>query len=336
MNAGEQLGEGERLGEIVVGSRVESGHPIGQRVARGEHEDGRVDTSGAQIATDGDAVLPGQEPVEDDGIVGVDGDQLVALVAVVGDVDDESFLAQPLAEKPGGLLVVFDQQDPHGSAPTIPSDPSLRAAPCPSTFRISSARSRQHGPDAHERSRTGRGPRGQRWSSGWSSDPWWRSSAEAQAPVTRLTLDEAVRLATRDNPGLRAKQLEVRATRANEVTAALRPNPVSGVQCRATGRAKLSRHGCHSAVHHLGQPAHRDRGQAPAPRRQCPGRHQRERLRAGGPATAGGGPGQEVVHRHPVGPGDAGPRARQPGATSTRSSASRPSGPKRGTSPSWS
>ena len=53
------------------------------------------------------------------------------------------------------------------------------------------------------------------------------TAADAQTPVTRLSLDEAVQLATRDNPGLRAKQLEVRASRSNEVTATLRPNPVT-------------------------------------------------------------------------------------------------------------
>jgi biotin carboxyl carrier protein len=61
------------------------------------------------------------------------------------------------------------------------------------------------------------------------------TSAEAQTPATRLSLDEAVRLATRDNPGLRAKQLEVRATRANEVTAALRPNPVADFSAEQLG-----------------------------------------------------------------------------------------------------
>ena len=57
----------------------------------------------------------------------------------------------------------------------------------------------------------------------------------SKAPVTRLSLEEAVRLATRDNPGLRATQLELRATRANEVTAALRPNPVADFSAEQLG-----------------------------------------------------------------------------------------------------
>ena len=51
------------------------------------------------------------------------------------------------------------------------------------------------------------------------------SLANPQDRLRRLTLDEAIAVATRENPTLRAKTLEVHATRANEITAALRPNP---------------------------------------------------------------------------------------------------------------
>src|SRR5437879_527618 len=51
------------------------------------------------------------------------------------------------------------------------------------------------------------------------------SLANPQDRLTRPTLDEAIAMATRENPTLRAKTLEVQATRANEITAALRPNP---------------------------------------------------------------------------------------------------------------
>jgi len=49
--------------------------------------------------------------------------------------------------------------------------------------------------------------------------------AGAQA-MPRVTLDEVVALALRDNRTLRAKQYEHQATRAGEITAGLRPNPV--------------------------------------------------------------------------------------------------------------
>src|SRR5262245_4151408 len=47
----------------------------------------------------------------------------------------------------------------------------------------------------------------------------------AQDRITSLSLEEAVTLATRENFTLRAAQFEYQATRANEVTAGLIPNP---------------------------------------------------------------------------------------------------------------
>jgi cobalt-zinc-cadmium efflux system outer membrane protein len=51
-------------------------------------------------------------------------------------------------------------------------------------------------------------------------------TASAQTPAPRVTLDDAVALAVRENRTLRAKQYEHQATRAGEITAGLRPNPV--------------------------------------------------------------------------------------------------------------
>ncbi len=51
--------------------------------------------------------------------------------------------------------------------------------------------------------------------------------ARAQERATRLTLDEALGLALRQNPTLRAKGYEFEATRANEITAGLIPNPTA-------------------------------------------------------------------------------------------------------------
>jgi cobalt-zinc-cadmium efflux system outer membrane protein len=53
--------------------------------------------------------------------------------------------------------------------------------------------------------------------------------AAAQELLTRLSLDEAVSLAARANPTVRAKGFEYQAVGANEITAALRPNPTLGL-----------------------------------------------------------------------------------------------------------
>jgi len=49
--------------------------------------------------------------------------------------------------------------------------------------------------------------------------------AGAPGSLTSLTLEQALELALRGNPGLRAQAATVESTRAGEITAALRPNP---------------------------------------------------------------------------------------------------------------
>jgi outer membrane protein, heavy metal efflux system len=49
--------------------------------------------------------------------------------------------------------------------------------------------------------------------------------AGAPRPLTSLSLEQALELALRGNPGLRAQAATVQSTRAGEITAALRPNP---------------------------------------------------------------------------------------------------------------
>jgi cobalt-zinc-cadmium efflux system outer membrane protein len=50
-------------------------------------------------------------------------------------------------------------------------------------------------------------------------------SARAQERLPALTLERALQLASETNPNLRAKQFELKAVGANEITAGLRPNP---------------------------------------------------------------------------------------------------------------
>ncbi len=51
------------------------------------------------------------------------------------------------------------------------------------------------------------------------------AGVRAQERLSTLTLEQAVRLASETNPNLRAKQFELKAVGANEITAGLRPNP---------------------------------------------------------------------------------------------------------------
>ena len=62
----------------------------------------------------------------------------------------------------------------------------------------------------------------------------------AQAPVSTLTLDEAVSLAGAANPTVRAKEFEVQAVGANEITAALRPNPSANFLAEQFGSGNVA------------------------------------------------------------------------------------------------
>ena len=65
--------------------------------------------------------------------------------------------------------------------------------------------------------------------------------AGAQTPAPGVTLDEAVALALRENRSLRAKQFEHQATRAGEITAGLRPNPVGTYSSDHLGSRNVDR-----------------------------------------------------------------------------------------------
>ena len=66
---GQQLAEGEWLGEVVVGARVEPANPIIDRRARGEHDDRRPVTGAAKLATGRESVRVRQHDVEHNDVV---------------------------------------------------------------------------------------------------------------------------------------------------------------------------------------------------------------------------------------------------------------------------
>ena len=111
--AGEQLGEGERLDQVIVGAAVEAGDPIVEGAARGQHQDRRPDAVAAQAPAGLEAVDPGQHHVEDDGVVVGGARHQQGALAFVGDVDVQPFLAQPATQQGRHLHLVLDDQDLH-------------------------------------------------------------------------------------------------------------------------------------------------------------------------------------------------------------------------------
>ncbi|PYM52811.1 MAG: hypothetical protein DME16_00150 [Candidatus Rokuibacteriota bacterium] len=63
------------------------------------------------------------------------------------------------------------------------------------------------------------------------------AAVHAQERLSSLTLDQALRLASETNPNVRAKEFELKAVGAGEITAGLRPNPTANFLAEQFGGA---------------------------------------------------------------------------------------------------
>ena len=84
---GQQLGQRERLDEVVVGAGVETLHTVVDGVAGGQHEDRRVVAGRPQPPADGQAVEAGEPEVEHDRVGRAEAQDLQRGRAVGGRLD---------------------------------------------------------------------------------------------------------------------------------------------------------------------------------------------------------------------------------------------------------
>ena len=112
-NPGQQLGEGERLDQIIVGSAVEADHPILERIARRQDEHRRVDAALPQRAENLQPIASGQHEVEQNDVETLRCDTEERSFARVLDDRLVSFTLEPLAQSAGHFLFVFHDQDAH-------------------------------------------------------------------------------------------------------------------------------------------------------------------------------------------------------------------------------
>jgi hypothetical protein len=106
----QQLLEGERLDQVVVGAGLEPGHPLGDLAAGGQHEHGHL-AGLAQPPAHLEAVDAGQEHVEDDQVGRVVEGPAEGLLAGGGHLDLEPLVGQRAAKGRGQEGVVVDDQD---------------------------------------------------------------------------------------------------------------------------------------------------------------------------------------------------------------------------------
>ena len=109
---GRELPERDGLGDVVVGTDIETRHHVVGRVQRGEHEDGDLASLRAQVSADLQPRPLREHEVQEDQLV------LLALcgpepvLAVLGDIDRVPFVLKTLAQRARQRALVFDEQDP--------------------------------------------------------------------------------------------------------------------------------------------------------------------------------------------------------------------------------
>jgi hypothetical protein len=115
-DAREQLPLAHRLGDVVVGARLQPARDVVVPVARGgeDHERGRH--AGADFLQDLQAVGIGKMPVEQVQVEGFARKRALQRVPAVEVVADMAACFQPLADEPRLVGVVLEVRDAHTAA----------------------------------------------------------------------------------------------------------------------------------------------------------------------------------------------------------------------------
>jgi len=118
-NARDELAEPEGLHDVVVGAEFEADDPVHLLRTRGHDDDRHVGT-GAQLAAHVEAVDVGEAEVEQHHVDGMVVGVVEAASERVGTglhpVDVEALALEPLRERGGDGVVVFDDQYSHGTS----------------------------------------------------------------------------------------------------------------------------------------------------------------------------------------------------------------------------
>ena len=111
----EQLGEGERLGQVVVTAGLQAANAVVHGPPRTEDQHGRGDPPLPQLIDERKAVALRQHDVDDGHVVRRLQRRAHAALAVGGMVNDEAGLAQAACDEIGNRGIVFDDEGPHRS-----------------------------------------------------------------------------------------------------------------------------------------------------------------------------------------------------------------------------
>ena len=117
LDAAHQLAQAERLGQVVVGAKLEADDLVHLLVARGQEQHRRLVAGAAHAAQHLESVHARQTHVEDHQIRGVARRDLEALFAVARDGDLVALLLEGVLDAARDGVLVFDDQDGGCSRP---------------------------------------------------------------------------------------------------------------------------------------------------------------------------------------------------------------------------
>ena len=120
------LGVRERFDQVVVGAGVEPTDPVGDGVARRQHQDGHPAATCTQRAAHRDPVEAGQHHVEQDRVVVLAAGQLDRLRAVAGHVNAVPVAFQATADGADQLHFVVNDQDAHPTSLPLDRESQVR------------------------------------------------------------------------------------------------------------------------------------------------------------------------------------------------------------------
>jgi len=114
--SGQQLVHVERLGEVVLRARIQTGHPLRGVGERGQHQHGEGESAAPPPVQQVQPLDRRQPSVQDDHVVAAGEPEMQPGVPVAGDVDPVALVPEQLAQHPGELGVVLDEQQPRTGA----------------------------------------------------------------------------------------------------------------------------------------------------------------------------------------------------------------------------
>ena len=116
LDARNQLGEGERLGQVVIATRLQAADAVVHGPPRAQDQHGRPHAAGAHPIDERETVELRQHHVDDGDVVSTLDGKVQAPFAVGRRVHRKPGLREPLAHEVGNRRVVFDDEHPHRAA----------------------------------------------------------------------------------------------------------------------------------------------------------------------------------------------------------------------------